>query len=112
MATQVAELTDKPAVVEADGSEARCVQLQTNRRYAFIHDGLADDGSTASTEMIYLAWGDTDPDVSGAAGANRCRMKNGRGVNLGPGISRVSFKSVSGNPTMSILPDGELIANS
>lgn len=112
MAMQMAELTDQPAVVEADSSTARMVKLQTNRRYAVLHDGVTTDGATPATQLVVLAYGNVDPDVTGAAGDNRLRLKNGRGVTVGPGISLLSFKSVSGNPTLSIVPDGELLANS
>lgn len=100
----------QPAVVAVTSTKTT-LGLETNRRYLLAHDGVSTDGTTAANETVFVAYGDTTPVVTGAAGANVFRLPSGRGLQVGPGISAVSLKCASGTPTVSVVPDGELVAN-
>lgn len=107
----VASIDETPSIVEAT-STTRTVTLNPRKRYTIFHDGLENDDSTASTGTIYIARGTVaDVDDTGVEGQNNFRLKSGRAITIGPNWNAISFEAAAGDPTMSIVPDGELIHN-
>lgn len=101
---------DQPAVVAVTTTK-NALGLNNLRRYLIVHDGVSTDGTTAANETVFVSYGDTTPPVTGAVAANVFRLPSGRGVTIGPGITAISLKCASGTPTVSVVPDGELVAN-
>ncbi len=105
-------IDNTPSIVEATSGATRTVLLDTLKRYTLFHDGLENDDSTVSTANIYVAKGTVaNVDVTGVEGQNNFRLKNGRSITIGPNWNAMSFKAASGDPTMSVIPDAELIHN-
>jgi hypothetical protein len=103
-------IDENPTILEATSSP-QSVTLNPRKRYTIFHDGLEDDDSTVSTGNIYISRGIVDPDDTGDEGQNNFRLKNGRALTIGPGWTAFSFEAAAGSPTMSVIPDGELLHN-
>lgn len=80
-----------PALVATDDSEV-AVTLNKDKTYTLWHTGLDATGVGATeTKPVYLAFNEKVAAATTAASANKGVLVNGQELQIGPGISEVSF---------------------
>jgi hypothetical protein len=97
------------STLESGLTEDTVALLEENRAYTIIHLGI-NSAFAADSNLIFLSYGDVDPD--GSTGLRKIPLKSGMAVTVGPenGPISLEFKAAGGGPLFGILA-GELSQN-
>ena len=96
----------KPGLVVTDNAEV-AVTLDPLKPYSLVHTGLDGTGAgTADTTPVYLSFNGTVATATSAGNPNKAILTSLRTMEIGPGLSEVSFltSDAANEPAIVIIP--------
>ena len=89
-------------IVFAAGPTQFDVELEVDRSYTVAHDNEDEDGVN-NANTVYFSF-DGVVSANPQSGYNKLKLTSGRVAEIGPGLKKMSFRTISGYPTFTVIP--------